>query len=129
MTLWDIQIPVLLPSKPCARNPRDGVVKEICSEHWFEVFAQAVPGHIKYETPWLLPPILDDEALRCVLFVESDVKTGGPGFDGQQCHEVLWQVSGERYKSMSMGDILEGLVDALEKRHWPRRKRESEDVL
>ena len=124
-TLWNIKVPVLLPLKPCPRNPRDGIVREPCEEVWFEVWAQAVPGHIKDKVPWLLPPIQDEDALRCVLFVEANAEKGGSGYDSQQYHEVLAQISGEQYRKMSIADVLDLLEEALEKRHWPRKQKKA----
>ena len=115
-TLWDIKIPVHLPEKPCARCPRDGMVSEICHEEWFEIFAQAVPGHIK-EYDWLPPPV-EDDAIRCVVFVELDTPK-----EGQRYIKPLKMVTGEEYRAMSIGDILDMLEELLEKKHWPKKPK------
>ena len=115
-TFWNIQIPVHLPDKPCARNPRDGFVKEMCSEKWFEVWAQGVRGHIKYEVDWLPPPIEDDDGVRCVVFCENSTPK-----EGQQYINPLKVLTGEEYYGMHMGDIIGILEEILEERHWPRR--------
>ena len=124
-TLWNIKVHVLLPDKPCPRTQLFGHAVSGIYECWFEVWAQAVPGHIKYDVPWLLPPVKDDDALRCVLFIEGYVEKGGPGYDGQQYHEVLAQISGEQYRKMSIADVLDLLEEALEKRHWPRKQKKA----
>ena len=115
-TLWHIRIPIGLPDKPCARNPRSGIVMEPCGDKWFEVYAQAVPGHIKYDVAWLPPAVEDDDAIRCVIFVEVDTPK-----EGQRYIKPLKVLTGEEYNKMSMGEILEILEESLEKRHWPRK--------
>lgn len=115
-TLWHIKIPVLLPDKPCTRMPHRGVVKEPCREHWFEVYAQAIPGHIKTDYPWLPFPVVDDEETRCVEFVEPESEK-----QGQEYIDSLAAMSGEDYKKMTMQETVDMLEDLLEARHWPKK--------
>jgi len=117
-TLWDIKIPVYLPEKPCARIPKDGIVKELCHEEWFEVFAQAVPGHIKDYSEWLPPAIDDDDQIRCVVFVELGTKKVG-----QRYIKPLKVITGNEYSILRMDSIIEMLEYVLEKRHWPKQIR------
>jgi len=78
-----------------------------------EIIAQAVPGHIKGDFPYLPPTIDSDDEWRAVVFVCAEHEEKGTKRCGQEYQYPLLTLSGKEYLATPFQELLEKIEYAV----------------